>query len=76
MVDVRTPAEHARFALPESINIPLQLLEREHLRLDRRRPVVLYCHSGTRSAMAEDYLQQLGFSQVHNLGPATRYYQC
>lgn len=77
LVDVRTPEEHARFALPGSINIPVQLImasSRE--RLDPDRPVVVYCHSGTRSAAAENVLGIMGFKEVHNLGPAARYYQC
>ncbi len=76
LVDVRTPAEYARSALPESINVPLQTIDYAHEQLDPLRPVVLYCHSGARSATAEDILEMMGFEQVHNLGAANRYYQC
>ncbi len=35
-------------------------------RLDRKRPVVLYCASGGRSGSAAQQLTQMGFSKVYN----------
>ena len=35
-------------------------------RLDRKRPVVLYCASGGRSGSAAQQLAQMGFSKVYN----------
>ncbi|RJF77147.1 rhodanese-like domain-containing protein [Rhodopseudomonas palustris] len=37
-------------------------------RLDRDKPVLLYCASGGRSALAGKALKDLGYSQVYNLG--------
>ena len=45
LVDVLAPAEFQEEHLPGAINIPLTQLDRETTkRLDRRRPVVVYCH--------------------------------
>jgi adenylyltransferase/sulfurtransferase len=35
--------------------------------LQREQPIVVHCHSGTRSAQAVRLLQQRGFSNVYNL---------
>lgn len=37
-------------------------------RLDRAKPVMVYCASGGRSALAGKTLQDLGYTQVTNLG--------
>ena len=36
--------------------------------LRKDRPVILYCASGGRSALAGKTLKDMGFAQVHNLG--------
>lgn len=38
-------------------------------RFDRTKPVILYCASGGRSALAGKVLKDMGFEQVYNLGP-------
>lgn len=68
LVDVRQPREHARCALPGSVNIPLQVIQQGYKQLHRDTPVLLYCNSGQRSGTAMRLLQACGFSQVHNLG--------
>jgi len=70
VLDVRTEEEFATDHFDESVNIPLDLL---HARLDRlgdnkRRPVILYCHSGVRSSSAAIILIKAGFHHVHNAG--------
>lgn len=35
---------------------------------DRSKPVVVYCRSGRRSAMAKDTLERAGFTQVVDIG--------
>ncbi|MBK8499308.1 MAG: rhodanese-like domain-containing protein [Flavobacteriales bacterium] len=69
IVDVRTPEEFAGGHVPGSINIPLnEVPERvEELRA-LPTPLVLCCRSGNRSENAMRYLQQLGFTDVHNGG--------
>ncbi len=70
VVDVRSPSEFASSHVPGARNVPLGA-STEALRgigpLDT--PVVVYCASGTRSAMAARKLRGLGFQVVHDLGP-------
>jgi glyoxylase-like metal-dependent hydrolase (beta-lactamase superfamily II)/rhodanese-related sulfurtransferase len=69
VVDVRDPAEwddalgHIRGAKL----LPLAELAARQGELDRDRPVVAVCRSGTRSAQACQLLQKAGFTQVANL---------
>jgi rhodanese-related sulfurtransferase len=69
IVDVRSPAEFASGANPKSINIPLDQMESRASTLDPKKPVVVCCASGTRSAMAARILQGKGFAQVTTAGP-------
>ncbi len=70
VVDVREPAEfngslgHLRGARL----IPLGELPQRLAELDRARPVVAVCRSGTRSAQAALILAKAGFADVANLG--------
>lgn len=52
LIDVREPWEAAIASLPGSTLIPLGTLEHARDRIDRSKPVVVYCHSGIRSASA------------------------
>lgn len=79
LIDVREPAEYATGHLPGAINLPRGVLEFQihaHPAMGcttsqalaaTDRPLVLYCLSGGRAALAADSLQQLGFSQVSSL---------
>jgi rhodanese-related sulfurtransferase len=69
IVDVRELAEfHGPMGhLPSAQLIPLGTLESRLVELDRSRPVVAVCRSGSRSARAVAMLQQAGFAQVANL---------
>lgn len=67
VVDVRTPAEVARGAIPGARSIPLHLLPLSASALDKGRPVVFYCQSGGRSSQACAYLQQQGYDKLYNL---------
>ncbi len=73
VIDVRTEKEYAGGARPGSLNIPLYLVGQEldgRLKsLDKSKPVVVCCASGTRSAMAASTLRKAGFTQVFNAGP-------
>lgn len=69
VVDVRSRGEFSSGAREGSINIPLDELERAADRLDREKPVVLCCASGSRSGMAVTILKRKGFRNVVNAGP-------
>ena len=69
LLDVRTSGEFAAGHLPGAVNIPLGDLERRmHSLGPRDRPIVAYCQSGQRSALAKRLLMANGFTAVHNLG--------
>ena len=53
--------------IPGAQSIPLAALPGRLDQLDRARPVVAVCRSGSRSARAVALLQQAGFEQVANL---------
>jgi rhodanese-related sulfurtransferase len=68
IIDVRTPGEFQGGHAPGSRNIPLDQLEARLPELDRTRPVVLCCATGSRSGMAARWLQSLGYD-ARNAGP-------
>lgn len=67
LVDVRTPAEHAAGHLAGSTLIDWTSpdYEQAFARLDAKRPVLLYCHSGGRSEQALEHLAQRGYQVQH-----------
>jgi len=72
IIDVRTSGEFASAAAPGSLNIPLDQLPQRMTELDRGKPIILCCASGSRSAYAQRFLQQAGFGEVYNAGPWQR----
>lgn len=67
LVDVRTPAEAGRGGIAGARNIPLHLLPILGQEFAKDRPVVLYCHTGARSAQGCSFLAARGFDNVYNL---------
>lgn len=68
IVDVRTPAEFKSGHIKGSKNIPLDKISTSAHKLDPKKPVIVCCRSGMRSAQAMGILKQKGFIQVHNGG--------
>jgi len=64
-VDVRTSAEFAAGHAEGALNIPLDHLPRRMGELDKGRPVVVACATGSRSGLAADLLRQAGFEAVN-----------
>lgn len=64
-VDVRTPGEFAGGHAPGCVNIPLDQLAGRAGQLDKAKPVLLCCASGSRSAMAASLLRKQGFEAVN-----------
>lgn len=76
-VDVRTPEEFISTQLPGAINIPLHEIDQvASQKLDKARPVIVFCRSGQRSYMAQQILSGQGFTDVHNMGPYSAWFQC
>ncbi len=71
VVDVRSTAEYDRGHVPGSLNLPMHLIPAlAGERLPADRPLLVCCESGSRSAMAVQYLRRLGLD-AHDLGPWT-----
>jgi rhodanese-related sulfurtransferase len=66
LIDVRQSYEHDAGRIAGDRLIELMQLGAEVDSLDPARPVVCYCRSGARSAMAADALRSAGFD-AHNM---------
>ncbi len=65
LLDVRTMVEFQSAYLPRAIHIPLDEVPAKMKEIAALpQPIILYCHSGHRSGIAADYLQQHGVEQV------------
>ena len=74
LIDIRTPAEFERGALPGFRNIPLDELRERLNELDPALPVRLVCQSGLRSYVAARMLAGHGFAGVSHLAGGLRFY--
>lgn len=64
LVDVRTAAEYAQGHIDKSINIDVTqagFLKQVKAKLNKEKPVYVYCHSGRRSLGAAKILAKAGF---------------
>jgi rhodanese-related sulfurtransferase len=74
LVDVRSPGEFGTGHLPGAVNVPVGDLGAKRKLLGAKdQPVVLYCASGARSAVARSVLKAQGFEKVFNLGSMSRW---
>lgn len=70
VLDVRTEGEWEDGRLPNAIRIDWfedGFEERAKKQLKAGEPVLVYCHSGGRSAKAAEVLEKLGFEEVSDL---------
>ena len=68
LVDVRSPADFSRGALPGALNIPVESLSYDHHLLSREQPVIVYGASEFRSSRAARLLAGHGFQRIYHLG--------
>lgn len=69
IVDVRTQGEFSGGHYPNAVNIPVDVISRRLGELGSKdREIVVYCHSGGRSAQAKQILEAAGFTKVVNGG--------
>jgi rhodanese-related sulfurtransferase len=61
LVDVREPYEHEAGRIAGSLHIELERLPAEAASLDSAQPILFYCRSGSRSALAADAFAASGF---------------
>lgn len=66
LIDVRQPHEHTAGRIAGDRLIELMALTAEAETIDRDRPVVFYCRSGSRSAMATEAFRAAGYD-AHNM---------
>ncbi|MGS2720014.1 rhodanese-like domain-containing protein [Paraglaciecola aestuariivivens] len=79
IIDIREEKELATGLIPNAISIPRGMLEaklfslkqfdnlEEHKAWLAQQPILLYCASGARSALAAKSLQTMGCKQVYSL---------
>ena len=68
LVDVREPAEYAEGHLAGAFNLPVRTLAQNLDKLPALdQPIVIYCLSGHRGALAMSALRLLGYTDVRNL---------
>jgi adenylyltransferase/sulfurtransferase len=67
LIDIREPWEASIASIEGSRLIPLGTLGHSLESLDREEPLVLYCHHGSRSALALDLLRRSGFTRATHL---------
>ncbi|HYB27337.1 MAG TPA: rhodanese-like domain-containing protein [Solirubrobacteraceae bacterium] len=68
LIDVRQPEEHVAGRIAGDHFIELSQLAAQVDSIDRDRPVVFYCRSGSRSAMAAEAFRDAGFDAHNMLG--------
>ncbi len=69
LIDVRTPEEYAAGHIAGSVNMNIydDDFAVQFGKLDKNRPVLVYCAKGGRSADAAEQIAKAGYSQVFDL---------
>lgn len=69
LVDVRTPSEYDREKIKGAINVDWKnpTFKSEIQKLDKNKPVLIYCRSDKRASRAKRMMRGLGFTDVLNL---------
>lgn len=76
LIDVRSSIEFNQGALQDAVNMPISNFQVLKDGIDTTKPVLLYCRTGARSGMVKNYLDQLGFSRVYDLGGMRQFMDC
>lgn len=73
LLDVREPWEHQVARIGNSQLVPMNELPARVGSIDRTRDIVVYCHHGTRSDMAAEWLRSQGFPARNLAGGIDRW---
>jgi|WetSurMetagenome_2_1015567.scaffolds.fasta_scaffold214784_2 phage shock protein E len=68
LLDVRTSEEYAEGHIPGAVLLPYDELAAKFKEPDKGRPIVVYCRTGRRSAIAADTLRDMGYVNVSDFG--------
>mgnify|MGYP001627057081 CR=1 FL=1 len=68
ILDVREPAEFKAGRIPGAVNIPIRDLPKRLGEIPKGKPIILYCGTGHRGAMALVYLRGQGYNVRNVLG--------
>ncbi|HLZ23319.1 MAG TPA: MBL fold metallo-hydrolase [Ktedonobacterales bacterium] len=71
VLDVREPEEYARGHVPGAVSLPQSELASRMDEVPRDRPVLVICHSGSRSLRSAQFLAQMGYTNVANVAGGT-----
>jgi rhodanese-related sulfurtransferase len=69
VLDVRSPNEFAKGHVPGAVNIDINSpgFAQKVAQFDKKKPILVNCHAGSRGAVASAQLAALGFKTVCNL---------
>jgi phage shock protein E len=73
LLDVRTSEEFAAGHIPGAVLLPYDEIAARFNEADKGRPIVVYCRSGHRSGIARTTLLGLGYTNVSDFGPYTKW---
>lgn len=68
LIDVRSKGEFAGGSAPEAVNIPMSEIRNQLEKIKKKKEVVVFCRSGSRSGMAKRILKEAGMTAVYNGG--------
>jgi phage shock protein E len=68
LLDVRTSEEFRAGHIPGAVLAPYDQIAASFSEKDKGRPIVVYCRSGRRSAIAKATLEGMGYGQVADFG--------
>ena len=72
VIDVREPSEYAEGHIPNAVNIPLRSVTENLDKIPTEKPVVVYCSSGYRAAIAMTSLRVLGYTTISGFPPSIK----
>lgn len=75
LLDVRTQEEFAEGHIAGAVLLPYDEIEQKAANLlpEKEKPIIVYCRSGRRSAIAAKSLRGLGYKDVRDFGGISRW---
>jgi len=69
VIDIRTPQEYSQGHIEGAVNINYydKTFLEQVAKLDKEKPIYIYCRSGSRTSSAAKKLKKIGFSEVNDL---------